>query len=182
MVKEFLKRVLIMGLLGFLLNGCVDANNLQGIDKTDAFISKFSNKNVKIKDSHYNISFGEFGFFYNHNKDILTLRVYIAKTYWDILDKEQKQNIKKVMQTLNSAKTREIYNMGGGYFEHDKNIEKPMIFLKKDYFLSSIDYDTFESDVSNLINLGGVWVIRWFSEVTGIAHGWNKYPKEKQLR
>jgi hypothetical protein len=102
--------------------------------------------------------------------------------YWNDLTEEEKLNVNKVMEALKNPKIGGMYEKGDGYFHLEKNTKKSILFLKKKYNFANIYYNDFESDVNNLLTLGAVWSMRWFSKVAGVAHGWEKAPTQKITR
>ena len=167
-----------------LLGGCLmsnDINQLNGHDKANALVENFG-KYVGIDDAtldeNNDRSFGEFGFHYHLEKELLVGRVFIAKMYLNTLTPKETENVYLVMKTLNDPKQGGMFENGGGYFL----LEKEMIFLVKEFPLTTITPQKLRKDMDNLINLGATWSMRWFSRVAGIAHGWESVPTEPVTR
>jgi len=167
-----------------LLGGCLmsnDINQLNGRDKANALVVNFG-KYVGIDDAtldeNNDRSFGEFGFHYHLEKEVLVGRVFIAKMYLSTLTPKETKNVYLVMKTLNDPKQGGMFENGGGYFV----LEKEMIFLVKEFPLTTITHQELRKDMDNLINLGATWSMRWFSRVAGIAHGWESPPTEPVTR
>jgi hypothetical protein len=160
-----------------------DINQLNGRDKANALVVSFG-KYVGINDATLNNnndrSFGEFGFHYESEKNVLIGRVYITKADLNEATSEETESIYRVMKVLNDPKVGGMFENGGGYFM--LNTEKQILFLVKEFPLTTITPQELCKDMENLINLGATWSMRWFSRVAGIAHGWESAPTEPVTR
>jgi hypothetical protein len=119
-------------------------------------------------DANNNRSFGDFGFHYYPEKDMLRVRVYMFKSH--IKDRPDRAAYeRKSNEALNDPKIGGVYDRGGGYFWLDT--EQQIMFLAKDYPLQSINTEQFVKDVDNLRGLAGPWLMWWGPHVADQAFG-----------
>lgn len=104
-----------------LLGGCSmsnDISQLNGPTKANALVVNFG-KHVGIDnailDENYDRSFGEFGFHYDSDKNVLIGRVYITKADLNEATPEETESIYRVMKALNDPKVGGMFENGGGF-------------------------------------------------------------------
>jgi len=157
-------------------------DRLKGLKRAEKFIGDLTGNSQKsgIMGKKNDCSFGEFGFSYSEETNILKARVFIIEL--DIPDptEEEKENVKKFIKALFDPKIGGMFDHGGGKFFVDN--EKEMLFLTRDFKINDITYKKFKKDMDILINTGATWSMRWVSKVTGIVHGWEPMPEKPVKR
>ena len=124
-------------------------------------------------DSSDDCSFGEFGFHYDSQRDVLTGRVYITKADLDGGPKIL-EAIQRVNAALDDPSKGGLFEHGGGHFFLDERKQK--LFLVKDFPVEAATPNDLWTQMEDLIDLGARWSMKWFSHVAGIAHGWEQPP------
>ena len=162
-----------------VLLACVSGNNgknLHGREKANYLVNAMG-KRVHVPDAQLGSSddrsFGEFGFHYDANRDVLTGRVFIAKAY---LDKNPTitENFRKSAAALNDPKIGGLFEHAGGYFVLDEKKQK--FFLMKDFPVENITPSQLWERMEDLIDLGARWSIKWVGHVGRMAHGYEPPP------
>src|SRR5579885_1763928 len=113
----------------------VIAATSSGREKAQALVAAYA-KHVGAHDAiHQTLdenndrSFGDFGFHYFPDRDVLEARVYIVRS--DIKDDPDRATYeRKVDAGLNEPQFGGMYDRGGGYFKLDE--DKQILFLVKD--------------------------------------------------
>jgi len=157
----------------------VIAATSSGREKAQALVAAYA-KHVGAHDAiHQTLdenndrSFGDFGFHYFPDRDVLEARVYIVRS--DIKDDPDRATYeRKVDAGLNDPKYGGMYDRGGGYFKLDE--DKQILFLVKDYKVSETSAAEFIKDVDNLNALGGIWVMSWFAHAANQILGHEPLP------
>ena len=152
-------------------------------EKANALVQAFGKRvgRSEAKLDHNNdCSFGGFGLSYNSEEGLLVGRVLIVGEYPSDVPPEIIENFNKVARALNNPEIGGMFESAGGYFVLDN--QKRMFFLMKDYELTTVDADKLYTDMQDLIDLGAVWTIRWFSRVARITHGREAAPVKKVTR
>jgi len=101
---------------------------LRGREKADYLVrnyAKHAHVPVRGLDENNDVSFGEFGFHYSPEKEILVGRVYNGRARIKA-HPELRSKIRRSLQALNDPKIGGMYDRGGGYFVLDE--EKEMFF------------------------------------------------------
>lgn len=156
-----------------------------GRAKAEALVAAYA-KHVGVHDAlHQTLdadndrSFGDFGFHYFPERDVLQARVYIVRSHGkdhpDVVANEGKVDI-----ALNDPKIGGMYDRGGGYFFLDE--AKQITFLAKDYKASTTSAGDFIRDADNLNGLAGIWVTNWFGHLCGQTFGWEPMPAQFATR
>ncbi len=133
----------------------------------------------QMLDADNDRSFGDFGFHYFPQRDVLQARVYIVRTN----EKDRPETAAgsaQVTAGLNDPKIGGMYDRGGGYFFHDK--EKQIKFLAKDYKVAETSASEFVRDVDNLNGLAGIWVTNWFAHAARQSYGAEPLPTQHITR
>jgi len=163
----------------------VIAATSSGREKAQALVAAYA-KHVGAHDAvHQTLdenndrSFGDFGFHYFPDRDVLEARVYIVRS--DIKDDPDRATYeRKVDAGLNDPKYGGMYDRGGGYFKLDE--DKQILFLVKDYQVSETSAAEFIKDVDNLNALGGIWVMSWFAHAADQSLGAEPPPTQRITR
>jgi hypothetical protein len=163
----------------------VKAATTSGRDRAQALVAAYA-KHVGAHDAvHQTLdenndrSFGDFGFHYFPDKDVLQARVYIVRSHLkDWPDRAVYE--RRVDAGLNEAKFGGMYDRGGGYFYDDE--DKQILFLMKDYKLSETSGSEFIKDVDNLIGLSGLWVTSWMHHAANQILGHEPPPTQRITR
>ena len=124
-------------------------------------------------------SFGDFGFKYFPQRDVLQARVYIVLSHekdWPDRAKYSKQ----VDIALNDPKIGGMYDRGGGHFFLDE--DKQITFLVKDYKVANTTPVEFVRDVDNLNAVGGMWVTSWLGHLARQTFGAEPLPIQRVTR
>ena len=163
----------------------VNASDSSGRAKAQALVAAYA-KHVgahdalhQTLDSDNDRSFGDFGFHYFPQRDVLQARVYIVHSDekdWPDRAKYEKQ----VDVALNDPKIGGMYDRGGGYFFLDEG--KQVSFLAKDYEVTNTTPALFIRDVDNLNSLGGIWVMSWMGHVADQTFGAEPLPTHPVTR
>jgi hypothetical protein len=120
-------------------------------------------------DTSGDVSFGEFGFRHDADKDALVGRVFVAKAWMEGDPPEYQDAYRKVGRALNDPAVGGLFDQGGGYFRLDE--DKRMYFLEKEFPLKKTAPKELREDMEHLRNLAATWTIRWFGRVADVAHG-----------
>ena len=157
------------------------ASTSSGRNKAVALVAAYA-KHVGVHDAiHQTLdenndrSFGDFGFHYFPEKDVLQGRVFIVRSHlkdWP----ESAAGQRKVAVDLNNPKIGGMYDRGGGYFV--LNEDKEMFFLVKDYAVSTTTPSEFIKDFDNLNALGGIWLMSWIKHAARQSHGAEPMPTQ----
>lgn len=124
-------------------------------------------------DENNDRSFGDFGFHYFPDRDVLEARVYIVKS--DIKDwPDRAPYQRRVYAGLNEPQFGGMYDRGGGHFQLDE--DKQILFLVKDYKVSNTSPSDFIKDVDNLNALSGIWVTSWLGHAANQILGHEPPP------
>lgn len=169
--------VIVAGAFLFWWRGGLDkviAANSQGKAKAEALVAAYA-KHVgahdrlhQTLDENNDRSFGDFGFHYFPEQDVLQARMYIVKS--DVRDRPDTAiYAAKVDAGLNDPKIGGMYDRGGGYFHEDE--KQQILFLVKDYKVSAISPSEFIRDVDNLSAISGIWVTSWFKHAARQSYG-----------
>ena len=124
-------------------------------------------------------AFGDLGFHYFPQQDVLQAKVFILNPHPPEGPKEAESRA-KVDAGLNDPKIGGMYDRRGGYFFVDK--KTGIIFLAKDYKLSTTEPDKFIVDVDNLNSLGAIWVTSWFGHAAVQSYGAEPLPTRRITR
>ena len=160
----------------------VKASTSSGRNKAQALVAAYA-KHVGVHDAiHQTLdenndrSFGDFGFHYFPEKDVLQGRVYIARSH--IKDKPQlAAGQRRFAANLNNPKIGGMYDRGGGYFVLDEDKEK--YFLVKDYVVSTTTPSEFIKDFDNLNDLGAIWLMSWGPHAADQSYGAEPLPTQR---
>lgn len=121
-------------------------------------------------------SFGDFGFHYFADKDVLQGRVFHANSH--IKDWPDRAHFERqVIAGLNDPKIGGMYDRGGGYFVLDE--QKQIYFLVKDYSLATINVDLFIHDFDNLNDLSAIWLTSWGPHAARQSYGAEPPPTQR---
>lgn len=163
----------------------VDASLLSGRQKAEALVAAYA-RHVGAHDAvHQTLdaaddrSFGDFGFHYFAQTDLIQARVFFTRSHlkdWPQTIERQKM----VHAGLNDPKIGGMYDRGGGHFVVDD--EKQMIFLVKEYPVSSTNTAEFIKDVDNLNQLGAIWLTSWGGHVALQSYGAEPLPTQHITR
>ncbi len=111
---------------------------------------------------HGDRSFGEFGFHFDPQNEILTARVFVADAYLRGDHAHPKQYF-AILDTLNGLPRERA----GGKFELDEGQE--MFFLVRNFPVHEISPEVFGIEMERLINTGAKWTMEWFLEAVDAA-------------
>ena len=160
----------------------VNASTASGREKATALVAAYA-KHVgahdavhQTLDKDHDRSFGDFGFHYFPDKDVLQGRVLIVRSHikdWPEGAASERQTI----AGLNNPAIGGLYDRGGGYFVLDE--DKQMYFLVKDYSLGTTEPGTFVKDFDNLNSLAGLWLRVWMPHVSDQSHGKEPLPTQR---
>ena len=130
----------------------------------------------KTLDQGNDRSFGDFGFHYFPEKNVLQGRVFYAKSH--IKDWPDRAHFERqVIAGLNNPAIGGMYDRGGGYFVLDE--EKQMYFLMKDYPVSTTTPAELVRDFDNLNGLMGLWVMSWGPHAARQSYGKEALPTQR---
>ena len=163
----------------------VNADDSSGRVKAQALVAAYA-KHVGAHDSlHQTLdvnedrSFGDFGFHYFPQRNVLQARVYIVRS--NEKDRPDRAKYEKqVDAALNDPKIGGMYDRGGGYFFLDE--DKQVTFLAKDYKVATTLPGEFIRDVDNLNDLAGIWITNWFGHVADQTFGHEPMPTQRATR
>lgn len=130
-------------------------------------------------DGSGDVTFGEFGFRHDTDKDALVGRVFIAKAWMRGDPPEYQDAYRTVARALNDPAIGGLFDQGGGYFRLDE--DKRIYFLEKDFPLSKATPADVEEGMERLRSLGATWTMRWFGRVADVAHG-RAFPPAKPVK
>jgi hypothetical protein len=167
--------LLLLGGMSLACVGCKRSETLvDGRDKAQALMVDYGKHSGKMDDAHRTFdenndrSFGDFGFRYFPETNILQARVYIVKT----MDKEYPETAAAGHQTdlaLNDPSIGGMYDRAGGYFLNDP--QKGILFLVRDFNVSQTDQKTFIAGVDALNDIAPMWLIKWGGLVAAQGEG-----------
>jgi hypothetical protein len=143
-----------------------------GRDRADALMQSYARKENRYDaalDESGDVSFGEFGFRHEVDKDALVARVFVAKAWRDGAPEAQIDAFSKVGRALNDPAIGGLFDQGGGYFHLDP--DKRIYFLKKDFPLATTTPADLGEGMERLRDLAATWTTRWFGRVADITHG-----------
>jgi len=143
-----------------------------GRDKAESLAQSYARKNGIYDaelDEQGDVSFGEYGFRHDADKDALTGRVFVAKAWMAGDPPEYQDAYRKVGRALNDPAVGGLFDQGSGYFRLDE--EKRMYFLQRDFPLATTAAKDLAEGMERLRDLGATWTMRWFGRVADIAHG-----------
>jgi hypothetical protein len=149
-----------------------NADRPPGRDRAEALMQFYARKEGRYDaelDASGDISFGEFGFRHDPDKDALTGRVFVAKAWRDGAPEAQIDAYMKVGRGLNDPAIGGLFEQGGGYFHLDP--DKRIYFLKKDFPLATTTREAVDEGMEELRDLAATWTTRWFGRVADITHG-----------
>ncbi|HEY0263282.1 MAG TPA: hypothetical protein VGC07_02045 [Granulicella sp.] len=159
----------------------VQASMTAGQAKANALVAAYA-KHVGARDAvhqsldeHNDRSFGDFGFHYFPDRDVLQGRVFYGKSHikeWP----DRAHFERQVIAGLNDPKIGGMYDRGGGYFVLDE--DKQMYFLMKDYPMATTDVMAFIKDFDNLNDLMGIWVTSWGPHAARQSYGAEPLPTQ----
>jgi hypothetical protein len=156
-----------------------EKGELTGREKANYLVASFA-RWLGVYDAELDLendrSFGECGFHYYPEKDVLRGRVYVEMA-WEPTDPEPvKANFRKVAKALNDPKIGGKFNRAGGKFVLDE--EKRMFFLVKDFPVAETTPRLLRVKMEKLMNVGATWSLEYLGRVSRIAHGWEPPPDE----
>jgi hypothetical protein len=156
-----------------------DNSGLAGREKANHLVGTFG-KWLGVYDAELDMqndrSFGEAGFHYYPEKDVLRGRVYIEKAWMPSDPEEVKANFRKVAKALKDPKIGGMFERAGGKFVLDE--EKSMFFLMKDFPVAETTPRALRVRMEKMMNVGATWSLHWLARVARIAHGWDPPPTE----
>jgi len=161
---------------------CVKASTTSGPDKAQALVAAYA-KHVGVHDAihqtldkDHDRSFGDFGFHYFPEKDVLQGRVFNGNSHikeWP----DRAHFERQVIAGLNDPAIGGMYDRGGGYFVLDE--DKQMYFLVKDYPVSTISVEKFIKDFDYLNGLSGIWLMSWGPHAARQSYGAEPLPTQR---
>ncbi len=158
----------------------VVAANSSGRDKAEALVAAYA-KHVGAHDAvHQTLdadndrSFGDFGFHYFPEKDVLQARVFIAAARLKDSNSQEIAALRRCIAGYNDPKIGGMYDKGGGFFFIDE--KKDAEFLAKDYPLQMVNVTAFTQDVDNLRSLAGIWLMSWGPHAADQVFGQEPLP------
>lgn len=143
-----------------------------GRDRAEALMLSYARRQGRYDvalDESGDVSFGEYGFRHDADKDALVGRVFVAKAWRDGAPEAQVDAFSKVGRALNDPAIGGLFDQGGGYFHLDT--DKRIYFLKKDFPLATTTPLGLDEGMERLRDLGATWTTRWFARVADITHG-----------
>jgi len=151
-------------------NTVVDNNG--GIDRANELVVSYG-RHIGVSDaqldSNNDRSFGEYGFHYDKDRDILIARAFVAKAMIKTAGEQGQENYRLMEKVLNDPKIGGMFEQNGGYFILDE--EKETYFLVKEFPVVATSPQSLRFEMEDLQNLAAVWRVRWFARVAKIMHG-----------
>jgi hypothetical protein len=157
----------------------VIAATSSGREKAQALVAAYA-KHVGAHDAAHQTldenndrSFGDFGFHYFPERDVLEARVFIVRSH--IKDWPDRASYEwRSQRAMDDPKIGGLYEHGGGHFVLDE--DKQICFLVKDYPVASTSVAAFISDMDRLVEIGARWSISWAGHVAVQAAGAEPIP------
>lgn len=160
----------------------VKAAMSSGREKAQALVAAYA-KHVGAHDAEHQTldpssdrSFGDFGFHYYPDRDLIQARIFIVRSHikdWP----ETASNEWRAQRAMEDPKIGGLYEHGGGHFILDE--EKQICFLVKDYPVESTTAGFFISDMDHLMKIGARWSMSWAGHVAVQAAGAEPIPTQK---
>ncbi len=154
-----------------------------GREQANALVASFGRSVGDHKaslDASDDRSFGECGFHYDPDRDVLEGRVFIERTWTADDGPDVQANFRKVAAALNDPEIGGMFETAGGRFRLDE--AKRMLFLTKDFPVASTSAGELKREMEEMLDVGAVWTTRWLARVAGIAHGWQPPPTNRVTR
>jgi hypothetical protein len=156
----------------------LDENRGQtGLAKANSLVASFGTNLGAIDvflDSSNDRSFGECGFHFYPDKQLLVGRVYVGQAWSPSAPPEAIINVRKCHVALNDPKIGGMFEQGGGHFVVDE--AKNIVFLVKDFPVDSTTSQQLGKEMEYLLSLGATWSVHWRHRVACITHGWEPAP------
>lgn len=168
-------RVPCLILIALLAGSCnmAETQSGGGIAKANELVEQFGRtKGVRGArlDAQNDRSFGECGFRYDPQLEVLAARVLLGKAFRAESTDESKDNVRKVVRALNDpAQLRNTFELSGGRIFLDEN--NRMLYLVKEFSIRSMTNSRFHKEMEDLLDLGATWQIRWLAWAGSIVHG-----------
>lgn len=158
----------------------IQQNPLPGREKAD-YLAVQIGRRLNVRNAHLDTSgdrsFGEFGVHYWADRDVVSLRFFVAKARISDNTPERVEATRKTARALNDPKIGGMFDQGGAHFELDEGRE--MFFLVKDFPLVTATPEDLWASATAMRELAAIWSIRWFFHAAGMAHGFEPLPKQR---
>jgi hypothetical protein len=117
-------------------------------------------------DEQLDRSFGECGFHYDPQRDVLLGRVYVNRARIKSASPKGQKNYRDFVHALNDPAIGGMFERGGATFVLDE--EKEILFLVREFPVGSTSAGQLRSDMDEIRDVSATWTTRWIRRVARI--------------